>query len=1278
MPTKSNPAEAARPNPSPSLRRSSFARLAAACLGSAAVLGAAPALAQTDINPPLPNVMLLVDTSGSMEYKVGTSTFPTCYPDGSGTSERSRWIDLVEVLTGTVQNYRCQSIDRMSTAFGTGEYGSGGALARRPYDYQYDYPYHRPLSGSCAIGPGTLNTSNIYDFADNTLTYHPYTTTAGTCTFDQAKDGILDAFENAIRFGLMTFDPSTGSGTGVSGTSAFDKDTGVDGTWSYVWGSSSTGMPAGCTTPQPWEVGARNAAAPPWEGRMVPFGNPNPGSTEFRTKKSQIERVLLATRPYGPTPIAGLMKDASDFLRNDTSRDPNNSAQDFGPRNDPWVIDSEVAGGCRKRFVILLSDGQPNMDLRPDCEGNTCPFVKPETIAAELAGLSRPIRTYVIGFALSSFTVAGRGTVTCNGLDASDLSPTNSAGLCNSTLAANVANKELQACCALNRIAIAGGSGVSPRAMFADNREALKSALSQILTETTNVTSRTVPVVSGPAAGSQGFRFYSSVRPVSFQPWVGILQRQRYTCDQNKPKAVPISQSKADDFAANLNAQPDLRTIASVRAGNGTETIYSERTVRPYYTASGTGDGGGVYGGARYIGTRTSFVSNTSPEAMKITDTSCDSGAINATACRNRYLNWLVGISNGTPYSRCPQGSGSTCYLFGDILHSTPAVIGPPSEFLRDESYERFVQLQKLRPVVLYTSTNDGFLHAFKVAPTDPTDEDKVLGEGAKNNELWAFVPPAILPHLSAQYPFTHTALLDGAPVVRDIVATTPLSEDAAEIEKVRFERSASDTNAGTGSWRTALLQSFGAASPAGGGYFALDVTNPVAQTNDTAVGPRFLWQLTTDKAGRALFGRTGTPAIATLFFDPRGGTEPRQIPVAILPGGAGPEGTLGAGCPALPDVRTFPTYSAFTARTLVRCYDTAEGKAARSLAIVRLDTGEIIRVFRQKKAEVIDTELQLRVTEVNIDSPISGQPVPFPAQVGATADRAYVGDQDGRLWRVNLASTDPSRWTMELFFDTFPAALNGDTTVTHDFRAGQPIMLPPVLSVDENGDITVAVATGDQETIGADPTVSNYVWSLTEKSSDLARTTDSVQPRVNWYQKFTGGERVVGPMSLFNSQLFFTTFAPPAVGANACSSGTSKVWGMDYIRPNNPDASAEPPRNRGGEARLPDASDGGKLVQSLSSSKVTGNANAVIFGVSVAQEPSCSQTATSSGDDFLGFGAETTIRNVNPGKFQLVMHVGGIENTTSTGDQQANVRTLDLKPPPNATRIDSWAALVE
>ena len=273
------------------------------------------------------------------------------------------------------------------------------------------------------------------------------------------------------------------------------------------------------------EVGARSAAAPPWEGRMIPFGNPEPGSLDYQNKNHQIQQVLRASRPYGATPIAGMLSDARDFLRNDMTNDPVNTSMPFGPAKDPYK-------SCRKSALLLLSDGQPNMDLRGHCTGNACPFQLPEDIAADL--LLSKVKTYVVGFALNSLTI-GTNTVDCAALKQSDLDATPPA-LC----AANPDNAALQACCNLARIAIAGDDDPKRQhAYFASNREQLRSGISSILASNLSPTSRTQAAFSGVAGSSP-----SAGRTSCFVPFFQrFLAAERPTLGrQARPPALDLRQ----------------------------------------------------------------------------------------------------------------------------------------------------------------------------------------------------------------------------------------------------------------------------------------------------------------------------------------------------------------------------------------------------------------------------------------------------------------------------------------------------------------------------------------------------------------------------------------------------------------------------------------------------------------------------------------------------------------------------------------------------------------
>ena len=97
---------------------------------------------------PLPNVLLLVDNSGSMERKPNNQ-LPNCVR-GSTTSEVNRWGMLLQALTGNFQPYfSCEAVSRIKAtnpAFAA-RYGINGV---DPYDTDYFLPYNQPMTGSTA------------------------------------------------------------------------------------------------------------------------------------------------------------------------------------------------------------------------------------------------------------------------------------------------------------------------------------------------------------------------------------------------------------------------------------------------------------------------------------------------------------------------------------------------------------------------------------------------------------------------------------------------------------------------------------------------------------------------------------------------------------------------------------------------------------------------------------------------------------------------------------------------------------------------------------------------------------------------------------------------------------------------------------------------------------------------------------------------------------------------------------------------------------------------
>ena len=1348
-------------------------------------LAVRPAAAQSDITFSKPNVLLLVDSSGSMEYlpasmSTGNSLTqqPACQnPPVLATdpeTAKSRWTKVIEVLGGTIQNYKCQLVTRSGSGFD--EYKIG---AQVPPDFGYPIAYHRPVSGNCVRGPNKYDVSKPFapvdlsnNFANDSSKSNSFADRAysGTVTcggFSQSSDGVITAFEQFVRFGLMTFDTNTDASTGDTSTyAAFagpaTPSAGVRGTWSYYYGpceatktgwgdyanrvegDCARGRPAGCITdPIPmFEVGARNPGAPPWEGRMVAFGDPkastdpNPcPNDDSPTRAEWIRNILLTTRPFGATPIAGMLDDARTYLTIDQRKDPvfttstnPNCNKDFGPYHDPNVTE-----GCRKNYIVLLTDGEPNLDLRSytgavtgssngtatsvscDSTNGKCPYETAYDIAADLY-TNHGVQTFVVGFSISS-----KSGIDCSTAALDDV------------CAAATTDANLQACCTLDKLADYGsgghGAGTGQHAYFASSASSLSLALSAIFSKvSTGTTSRTWPVTASGANmstsnGVAGYRFFTSFTPApdfgksnngqQGALWSGLIERQRYVCqkpDANSPLqavAQPLDKNVGDEFSYNVNSKATVysRQFYSVIAKDSSSAVNSVSNIRPNLTTDdGAGFQSGSQPGTQVTGDKLKFPTASGfgggitatdlANAMQIS-TSCntdmpatypDPARNNASACAARRLNWLIGgdpAADPTGYTRC---SSTPCSLVADVFHSTPAVVNRPTDAPRDQTYQAFAGAWGLRPLMLYTSTNDGMLHAFKVASNYSPDALSVTNSH-DSNEVWAFIPPAVLPNIDSEWPGSHKFLLDGAPITANVIATRNGSYTDDQSPKYKLERTAGDfatavataptstaaspdgkcvTPTGA-TWRTILVQGLNAIQ---GGYFALDITNPelasykdnpYREVGSCGPGPRFLWQLTDSSSTNRLFGKqSATPLITTLFFKPTSSDDAREIAVAILPGGfADPRKPLtsvsrgSSGWASGIDSR-------FAPRANVPLYDSDEAKAARSLTIVRLDTGEIVRTFRRAAdwTSSVPSTLTGRVINTQLDSPITGQPVAYPALAGAIADRVFVGDRDGGLWRVNLSSPNPSEWSMSLFFDAYSS--KGATD-------GQPIITQPQLSVDDLGNVTVAFATGDQNTFST--TYTNYVWSLLE-AIDWTSNPVRYKSEVKWYYKYVNGEVPVGPLQLFANGLYYATYAPTA--NSACGLGVSTLWGMHY-KDEDPSAAVSDSTgtyqalSRGGVAWLPSSSGNvQKLIQPTGTT---------IFGVSIAPLPSCVDNMTTT-DSFFGSATHTTLPNITPATYQLVMQTGSTTKNSTPGT--TNVTTINLTKPANGPRIASWAAIME
>jgi hypothetical protein len=176
------------------------------------------------------------------------------------------------------------------------------------------------------------------------------------------------------------------------------------------------------------------------------------------------------------------------------------------------------------------------------------------------------------------------------------------------------------------------------------------------------------------------------------------------------------------------------------------------------------------------------------------------------------------------------DGVGATG--IGDIINSTPVVVGTPPFFYNFDAYLDFktdIIVNDKRPKLIYVGANDGALHAFALDDYTPAVGDPITA----GEEVWAFVPKslqAIMNKATADPvddmcadEYCHKYLLDGSPKVADIAHD--------------FD---GDKTISSDEWRTILVTGLRAGGQA---YFALDVTSGQDFDPSNSDPAKHLWE---------------------------------------------------------------------------------------------------------------------------------------------------------------------------------------------------------------------------------------------------------------------------------------------------------------------------------------------------------------------------------------------------------------------------------------------------
>lgn len=192
-----------------------------------------------------------------------------------------------------------------------------------------------------------------------------------------------------------------------------------------------------------------------------------------------------------------------------------------------------------------------------------------------------------------------------------------------------------------------------------------------------------------------------------------------------------------------------------------------------------------------------------------------------------------------------------------------------------------------------------------------------------------------------------------------------------------------------------------------------------------------------------------------------------------------------------------------------------------RCVLILDAATGALIRRF--------DANDNAQLT-----APMQGDAVAFPAGSIAPAERIYIGDAIGRMWRIDTRAANPTDWRMQIAWPPPNADARG-------YQTGRPTVGRPSLAVRPDRGLAVLFATGGT---GAAP--AHWV-----SFTDAPRLNDNrldFEVSGNWVMPFAPTEVATDGPTVRDGVAYLTTRTD---GAGPCGAARSegRLYGVDFVR---------------------------------------------------------------------------------------------------------------------------------
>src|SRR5882762_9639906 len=797
-----------------------------------------------------PNILFILDTSGSMASPVTTQAAynpATTYAGSCSTAQ------VYFQASGGSTPSGCSGLSSFSTTYQTCQAAVNSLVDPGFYTDQFvqwrnknsKYFWTNTLSGNA----GRYEVACQGDYSSNTK---PFPTTYNGATNNPANEwtnsangansywaqsgtGAANTLYSGNYLNYLASNPPTVSGTRISvvqqaATNLINSLSNVNiGLMRYS--DNSSGVAGPVVPGNPFD----GIAA----GGMVAYP-----VSPAATNKAALVSTRNSYSPGGFTPLSETLYEAYQYYSGGNVF--------FGNTSAPFksVAGSRVGGSaasnqyqtpvqyqCQKNFIVYLTDGLPTMDDQADSLITALP--NESTVGGACDDTSK-----------SPY----------NGLDANGAAipggwgPYATSGKCMSALAKYMFNTDLSSSMAgqqnvqlytigfgddpalaaasvwLEKAASAGGGQFYQASDLNGLQTALTNIVGNILTTSTTFTAPTVSVNAFNRTQTLNDLYVSVFQPSLTYHWPGNVKKygvqNGVIVDQNSTPAVDPTtgffKSSAQSFWS--TSSDGSKVIAGGAANQIPDWNPANAGARKLYT---------------YFGTNTpaSPVDLTSSTSYAVTTTNAlITNAIlgvATTAAHDNTINYARGEDlkdeNGNTIKTEPR------YAMGDPLHSQPAVV----------IYGGTTASPNINDAAIFAATNDGYLHAFDVT---------------NGHELWAFIPQELLGDLNSMYSNSPTSPkhyeLDGSIRILKYDINGDGIVDAAAGDRV--------------------IAYFGNGR-GGSMYYAVDVTSKTT--------PKFLWAIGPSTTGLAGIGQTwSTPAITRVNI--QGGATQNSQKFALVFGG--------------------------------------------------------------------------------------------------------------------------------------------------------------------------------------------------------------------------------------------------------------------------------------------------------------------------------------------------------------------------------------------------------